>query len=308
MSRWTYSDTAADVCAVATHGLTKRYGGHTALDGIDLRITEGAVYVLVGANGAGKSTTLKVLMNLERADGGVVDVLGLDPAQHGAEVRAQVGYVPEHHAAGYRWMTCGRLLQHVAVFYPTWDAAYARHLSRVLEIPLQRKTGALSKGEARRLQLVLALSHRPPLLLLDEPTDGLDPVVRHQLLALLAEHIADTPTTAVISTHQLHEVATMADDVGVLREGRLIAQLPRDTLQRTVRRYRVEIPEGWQPPPDLQVATLRRSSSGREIDCTLVGEERDVIQRLELVGARVREVSPLPLEDAALALLTGAAS
>lgn len=308
MSRWTDADPAADGGVVVTHGLSKRYGRETAMEGVDLRVTEGAVYVLVGANGAGKSTTLKVLMNLERADGGTARVLGLDPATRGPAVRAQVGYVPEHAAAGYPWMSCGRLLQHVAVYYPTWDAKYAAHLSRSLEIPLDRQAGALSKGEARRLQLVLALAHRPPLLILDEPTEGLDPVVRKQVLVMLAEHIADAPTTALISTHQLHEVESLADDIGVLRKGELIAQMPRDTLQRTVRRYRVAVPDGWQQPRELPVATLRRSSSGREIEWILAGEERDMVRALELTGARVREVSPLPLEDAAVALLSGAVS
>ena len=181
--------------AVATHGLSKRYGSETALAGVDLRVPEGAVYILIGSNGAGKSTALKVLMNLERPDAGRAEVFGLDTASRGPEVRAQVGYVPEQHAPGYRWMTCGRLIQHVAAYYPAWDDAYADHLIAVFGVRLQRKVGSLSKGEARRLQLVLALAHRPPLLLLDEPTDGLDPVVRKRTLALLAEHLADTPTT-----------------------------------------------------------------------------------------------------------------
>ena len=200
-------------------------------------------------------------------------------------------------------MTCGRLLRHVAAYYPTWDAAYAEHLGQAFGLRPHRKVGALSKGEARRLHLVLALAHRPPLLLLDEPTDGLDPVVRRRALALLAEHLADTPTTVVVSTHQVYEVESLADHVGVLREGRLVAQMGRDELQRTVRRYRVEVPEGWEPPPGLRFAGPRRSRAGREAQWTLVGEEREVAERLTLAGARVREVTPLGLEDAALALL-----
>lgn len=303
MSRSTHSDPGAGACAVATHGLSKRYGGETALDHVDLRVPDGAVYVLIGANGAGKSTTLRVLMNLERPDAGTAEVFGLDTVRRGPEVRAQVGYVPERHDHAYRWMTCGRLLQHVAAYYPAWDPAYADHLSRAFGLRLHRKVGTLSKGETRRLQLVLALAHRPPLLLLDEPTDGLDPVVRRRALALLAEHLADAPATVVISTHQIYEVESLADHVGVLREGRLVAQMPRDQLRRTVRRYRVEVPEGWEAPPELRVASLRRSSAGREVQWTLVGEEREVAERLALAGARVREVTPLGLEDAALAFL-----
>ncbi|HEV2146400.1 MAG TPA: ABC transporter ATP-binding protein [Longimicrobiaceae bacterium] len=304
MSRPTHSDPGADAHAVATDGLSKRYGRETALDRVDLRVPEGAVYVLVGANGAGKSTTLKVLMNLERPDAGTARVFGLDTGGRGPEVRAQVGYVPEHHAHGYGWMTCARMIQQVAAYYPAWDGAYADRLSRAFGLRLDRKVGALSKGETRRLQLLLALAHRPPLLLLDEPTDGLDPVVRRRTLALLAEHLADTPTTVLVSTHQIYEVESLADHVGVLRDGRLVAQMARDELHRRVRRYRVEVPEGWKAPPELHVADLRRSRAGREVQCTLVGEEREVAERLALAGAQVREVTPLGLEDAALAFLS----
>ena len=308
MSSFTAPAGGATPLAVATEGLTKRYGRTTALEAVALRVPAGSVYVLVGANGAGKSTTLKVLMNLERADAGTAQVLGLDTVRDGARVRAQAGYVPEHHDAGYGRMTCGRLLRHVATYYPGWDAAYADHLVSAFDLRLDRRAGTLSKGEARRLQVVMALAHRPPLLLLDEPTDGLDPVVRKRLLVLLAEHLADTPSTVLVSTHRIHEVESLADHVGVLRDGRLVAQMPREELQRIVRRYRVEIPEGWEAPPGLQVAEERRSRAGREVQWTLVGEEQEMTERLAGTGARVREVTSLGLEDAAVAFLGGEVS
>jgi len=218
-------------------------------------------------------------------------------------VRAQVGYVPERQDAPYRSMTCARLLRHAAAFYPEWDQAYADHLGRALGVRPERRVGGLSKGETRRLQLVLALAYRPALLLLDEPTDGLDPVVRRRALALLAEHLADAPTTVLISTHHIHEMESLADHVGVLRDGRLVAQMPREELQRTVRSYQLEVSDGWEAPPELHASGLRRSSAGRVVQITLVGEEREVTRRLAAAGARVRQVSTLALEDAALAFL-----
>lgn len=290
--------------AVATHGLSMRYGKQTALDAVDLRVPEGAVYVLIGANGAGKSSAMKVLLNLERAGAGRAEVFGLDTIGDGPRVRAQIGYMPEAHEQAYSWLTCGQLIRHVAAHYPAWDHAYAARLIDVLGVRAERKVGTLSKGESRRLQFVLALAHRPALLLLDEPTDGLDPVVRNRTLAHLAEHLADTPTTVIIATHHIHEVESLADHVGVLNAGRLVAQMSRDELRRTVRRYRVEVPEDWQTPPELQTPSLRRSRGGREVQWTLIGEERDVTVRLTATGATVRDVTGLALEEAALAFLT----
>ncbi|HEX8904022.1 MAG TPA: hypothetical protein VF771_04230, partial [Longimicrobiaceae bacterium] len=115
--------------------------------------------------------------------------------------------------------------------------------------------------------------------------------------------LADAPTTVVISTHHIHELESLADHVGVLRDGRLVAQMPREELQRTVRSYQLEVPDGWEAPRELQATGLRRSSAGRDARCTLVGEEREVTRRLAAAGARVRQVSTLALEDAALAFL-----
>ena len=288
--------------AVTTHGITKRYGRETALDGVSLRVPEGAVYVLVGANGAGKSTTLKVLMNLERADAGTAEIHGLDTVRRGPEARAQLGYVPERPEHGYRWMTCRNLLKHAAAYYPTWDHPYADRLSLAFSLRLDRRIATLSKGESRRLQLVLALAHRPPFLLLDEPTDGLDPVVRSRTLSLLAEQLADTPTTILISTHQIHELESLAEHVGILRDGKLVAQMSRDALLRSVGRYRVEVPVGWQATQELQVAGVR-SNGVREAQWTLIGDQRELTDRLTLSGALVREVQPMALADAALAFL-----
>lgn len=290
--------------AVTTHGLSMRYGKQAALDAVDFRVPDGAVYVLIGANGAGKSTAMKVLLNLERPHAGRAEVFGLDTASHGPEVRAQVGYIPEAHEQPYSWLTCGQLMRHVAMHYPAWDHAYATRLTEVFGVGPDRKTRTLSKGEARRLQFVLALAHRPPLLLLDEPTDGLDPVMRNRTLAELAGHLADTPTTVIIATHHAQEVESLADHVGVLSAGRLVAQMSRDELRRTVRRYRVEVPEGWQAPPELRTSSLRRSAGGREVQWSLIGEEHDVAARLTAAGASVRDVTPLALEEAALAFIS----
>ena len=290
--------------AVATHELTKRYGEQTALVDVALQVPAGAVYLLVGPNGAGKSTTLKVLLDLVRADSGVAEVLGLHSVTDGPLVRANVGYVPERPDWGYGWMRVGRLLEHHARYFETWDADYAGRLAKLFELRLERPLGKLSKGQARRVHLVMALAHRPALLLLDEPTDGLDPVVRDETLGALAEHLADTPTTVLLSTHHVTEVESLADHIGVLRDGRLRVQVPLDELRRSLRRYRAEVPDGWRGVPTLNGAVLRRAAATHEVQWTVWGAEADVAGELAASGATVREAAPLSLHEATLALLT----
>jgi ABC-2 type transport system ATP-binding protein len=294
---------SADV-ALSTRGLVKRFGSVTALDGVDLRVPRGAVYVLVGPNGAGKSTALGVFLGLLRPSEGGAEILGIDPHADGAAARAQVGYVPESHSWGHRWMRVERLIAFHAAFYPAWDAAYAGTLMRRLDIQTKARFGKLSKGQARRVQLLLALAHRPPVLLLDEPTDGLDPLIRDELLGILSEHLSETETTVLISTHRVHEAEGMADHIGAIQHGRLHAQMPLDEARVKLRRYRAEIPEGWSGAPELNGAVLRRAATPREIRWTVWGNEEEVSARLKANGAVIREIERLNLEETALALLT----
>jgi ABC-2 type transport system ATP-binding protein len=280
--------------AVTTRGVVKRYGRVPALDGLNLQVPEGAVYVLVGPNGAGKTTLLRLLMGLDRRDGGEVDVLGDDPNLHGGAVRARIGYVPEGHEPGYPWMSVGRLLEQHRVYYPAWDHTYARRLLDAYELDPARRCRALSKGQRRRLQLLLALARRPSLLLLDEPTDGLDHVVRDTTLALLM----------LISTHRVYEVERLVDTVGVLSNGRLLGQLPREELRRNLRRYWADVPDGWDAPLSLAGEVIRRATGPREVEWTVWGEEARVRHSLAEAGLEVRDVAAVTVDDAAVALLS----
>ena len=154
------------------------------------------------------------------------------------------------------------------------------------------------------MQLVLALAHRPPLLLLDEPTDGLDHVVRDETLSILSEHLADSPTTVVISTHRVYEVEPLVDHVGVLSEGRVLGQLPRDELYGGLLRYWADVPEGWTGPGELAGRVVRCSGAARAIEWTVWGDRDAVTRGLSRAGAAVREVAPLSVDEAAVALLS----
>jgi len=289
--------------AVRSDELHKHFGSTVALDGIDLAVPEGSVYALVGANGAGKTTLFRILLDLVRPQKGSAEVFGLDVQKDGPRVRSGIGYVPEDRDWGPGWMTVSRLFRHYAVYYPMWDHGYAAKLAERFDIDVDRRYEKLSKGQARRVQIVLALAHRPPLLLLDEPTDGLDPLVRERVHRALADHLAATEATVLIATHHVQEVAALIDHVGVLRSGRLVASASVDTLSARLKRYRFEAPDGWGGLPSLNGAVVERQMDGSHGAWTIWGEEPEVRAALEASGARVRDAAPLTLEQAAVALL-----
>ena len=290
--------------AVCTTALTKYYGWQPALKNVALQVPVGSVYLLVGPNGAGKSTTIKILLDLVRPSGGTAHVFDVNAQEDAALVRANVGYVPEQLDWGYGWMKVGRLLEHHSRYFPNWDAQYASRLVEAFELRLDRTLKTLSKGQGRRVHLAMALAHRPPLLVLDEPTDGLDPVMRDDTIGILVDHLAETPTTVLLCTHHVSEVQTLADHIGVIRNGELCAQMPVDRLRAGLLRYRAEVPDAWQGASLFGDAVLRRATTRNEIEWTVWGDDQLILGELSRSGALVRDVSPVSLHDATLALLT----
>ncbi len=299
---WPTSIDAADA-AVRARGLTKRFRKVVALDGVDLTVPAGAVYLLVGPNGAGKTTTTRILLDLTRPTAGTVEVLGLDPHTDGAEMRALVGYVPERTDIGYGWMRVDNLLRHHAAFRTAWDESYARELMDALEVETTKKFGKLSKGNARRVQLVMALAHKPRLLILDEPTDGLDPLMRERVLGILATHARRFQSTMMISTHLIHEADRMATHVAVIDRGRVVLQTSRDDLKHNVRRYRAARMPGVTPQL-LAPLVVTRTESDEGTDLVIWGDESRVTTLLRDGGVELREAAPLTLEQAAVAFLS----
>ena len=289
--------------AARTRGLRKRFGARTALAGLEMAVPEGAVYVLVGPNGAGKTTTLRALLDLTPVDGGAAEIFGLPCGKRGAEVRSLIGYVPDSQELPYGELSVDALLAHHAAYYPAWDEGYAGELRSRMSVDGRQSYGKLSKGEARRVQLVMALAHRPPLLLMDEPTDGLDPLAQDRFQALLADHLAAAPTTVLISTHRVHEVEGLGDCLGVLRRGRLVAQLERPRLEERLLRVRAEVPEGWAGAVEPPLPVIGRGGRGREIAWTVWATTEKATAALAAAGATVRQIERLGLEEATRALL-----
>lgn len=240
--------------AVEAVGLRKSFGSFEALRGVDLAVQPGTVFGLIGPNGSGKSTTLKILLDLLRPSAGEVRVLGESPLRGGARLRTRIGYLPgELRLRGHT--TGRRLLRFYAGVSGGVDASHAEVLAERLGLDLDRKIGALSKGNKQKLGLVQAFMHRPELLILDEPTSGLDPLVQREFHRMLTEACA-AGQTVLLSSHVLSEVQHTAHEVAVLSEGRVIAAGDVDTLRlRSLRRVNAGIATNDAPSTE---AAIRR--------------------------------------------------
>ena len=237
--------------AIETAGLTKRFGDKVAVGGLTLQIPEGTVFGFIGPNGAGKSTTIRMLMGLLRKTGGQARVLGVDVGRRGEGMKHRVGYVPELHYI-YRWMRVKEVIGFCRSLYPTWNDRLCADLVKLFELELDKKIKHLSKGMLAKLALLLATAHEPELLILDEPTSGLDPLIREEFLDGVLRTICQRQETVLFSSHTLSDVQRLADRVGIIHEGHLLADCPTDELLTRTKRIRVVLHDGCSPdvPPE----------------------------------------------------------
>jgi ABC-2 type transport system ATP-binding protein len=214
---------AAPVISVSD--LTRRFGARAALSSVNLMIPRGGVYGLVGANGAGKTTLIRHLLGLLRAEKGSVQVFGRDPVADPVGVLSRIGYLSEENDLP-GWMRVDELMRYSRAFFPGWDDAYAGELRTMFALDPAAKIKTLSKGQKARAGLVVALAYRPELLVLDEPSSGLDPIVRRDILGAVLRTIAEEGRTVLFSSHLLEEVEEVADHVTMLRQGKIVMSAP----------------------------------------------------------------------------------
>ena len=235
---------------IATRGLTCRFGRNEVLRGVDLEVPEGSVTALLGRNGEGKSTLLRILIGFLPPDAGDARVLDLDPRRRGAELRARVGYVPERLELP-PWMTIADHLRFLRPFYPTWnDAEVARLIDRLGLDPTARIRD-LSKGFRTKHLLLCALAHEPRLLLLDEPFSGLDPVLRGDVMGAVLDHLREDGRTVLLVSHSLVDVERVADRVALLDQARIAFHDDLETVRAHCARVAVTLAPGtddWTPP------------------------------------------------------------
>jgi len=214
--------------------LTRRFGPTTALASVSLSLPRGAVYGLVGANGAGKTTLIKHILGLLRAESGSVRVFGLDPVANPVAVLSRIGYLSEENDLP-GWMRVDELIRYSRAFYPAWDDAYAEELRLAFALDPSSKIRTLSKGQKARAGLLVALAHRPELLVLDEPSSGLDPIVRRDILGAVIRTIADEGRTVLFSSHLLQEVEQVADHVTMIHKGKIALSAPLEAIRESHR-------------------------------------------------------------------------
>lgn len=212
--------------------LTRRFGATTALASVSLSLPRGAVYGLVGANGAGKTTLIKHILGLLRAESGTVRVFGLDPVDDPVGLLSRIGYLSEENDLP-GWMRVDELIRYSRAFYPKWDDAYAEELRQKFGLDSTAMVKTLSKGQKARLGLLVALAYRPELLVLDEPSSGLDPIVRRDILGAVIRTIADEGRTVLFSSHLLDEVEEVADHVTMIGSGKIVLSAPLDDIKKT---------------------------------------------------------------------------
>jgi ABC-2 type transport system ATP-binding protein len=221
-------------CLLRLERITHRFGKVLVLDGLDLAVPAGEIYGFLGRNGAGKTTTLRLLMGLMAPDSGRIELFGEDVKSVPVRLKQRIGFVPQE-PHFYPWMTARQLGRFVGAFYPDWDDAEFERLLGRLDIPTDRKAAVMSGGTRTKLSLALAFAARPPLLLLDEPTTGLDPVARRefndQLIALQREQ----GTTVMFSSHLVGEVEQVAQRVGIIQAGAMRFEGTVDSLRAQVR-------------------------------------------------------------------------
>ena len=281
--------------AIETRGLEYRAGSF-ALEDVSLRVPTGAIYGFLGPNGAGKTTTIQVALGLRRARQGTVTLLGEPVPSRVSAAMARVGYVPERSHL-HRFLTVEQSLALHAAFHRHWDQPWAERLLDQFGVPRDRVLARLSKGEMGKLLMLQALCQRPDLLVLDEPTDGLDPVVRRDVLAAVVDYVSAHSATVLISSHLVHELERLCDWVGVMDRGRLMAELPMEEFKNGIKRIRLRgaIDRASDGPP---FSILARSGHGEDAAVWIVDRwQAEMTAWIHERGVTVEAVDGLDLEE-----------
>lgn len=269
------------------------YDGSEVLRGIDLEVPAGSIFGFLGRNGSGKTTTIKLLLGLLKPQRGSCRVLGRSTIDDTLEIRREVGYMAEDQRM-YGWMSVEEIVKWVASFYPRWDTSLINGLLDALELPQRSKVGTLSKGQNSRLALILALGHSPRMVMLDDPTLGLDPIARKDFLRYVIDLLQSRGITVFFSSHLLYEIEPVADYVAILHHGVIVRAGKTDDLREQVRRFALT-PKSCELPSVNGVLDVTRS--GSSVSVTVEAADEAVRSVLRSASANGFHESALNLDE-----------
>lgn len=287
---------------IEVRDLVKTFDGLRALDGLNLTVPDGAVYGLVGPNGAGKSTLIRHLAGIYRQDSGTVTVDG-EPVYENPAVKRRIAYIPDE-VFYYTQATTRDMKRLYRDLYPGFDEACWQKLAPAFSLDETRPVRKLSKGQQKQAAFWLALSLRPDLVILDEPVDGLDPVMRRQVWSLLLSDVAERGTTVLVSSHNLRELEDVCDHVGILDKGRMLVERSLSELQENLVKIQLALPDGAELPEGLEI--LHESRTGRLRQLILRGRAEELTEKLRAAGPLFMDLLPLNLEEIFIYELGGA--
>lgn len=281
---------------IVTRKLTKFYGMRKVVNALDLVVPRGSVYGFLGRNGAGKSTTIKILMGLVHPDYGTAELLGEDIRELRPQTRARIAYLAENHPV-YRWMSVGEAVRFFRPFYATWNQTLVEQILDHFELPSKKKLRHLSNGQRAQVALAVAMGPDPELLILDDPTLGLDTVVRRDFLESMIQIIQRQGRTILFSSHILGDVERVADRIGVLVDGVLRVDAPVEHFKESVRKMVLEFDR--QPPAfPAGPGVVGSRQVGTRLEVVVVGLTPEHERQAEALGPRRWEIVDLNLEDA----------
>lgn len=289
---------------VTTDRLTRYYGGKRVVNGLNLTIHEGSVYALLGRNGAGKSTTIKMLMGLVHPDFGSATVLGEDAHDMSPETRAQIAWVGEGHPL-YKWMTVDAAIRFAKPFYPVWHDDLVEQVIEHFKLPRKRRLYRLSNGQRAQVSLALAVASDPKLLILDDPTIGLDTVVRRDFLESMIQIIQQEGRTILFSSHILSDVDRVADHIGIMLDGVLRVDAPTERFRDALRKVVVELPEPLTTELELP-GLVSWSQIGTRLELVIVDFDETHRSYVNDLSAATPDILELNLEDAFVEYTRGA--
>lgn len=243
-------------------GVSKRFGTERALDNVSISGQSGSVIALLGENGAGKTTAIRILLGLLEPEGGSSSVFGLDSWEHGNLIRRRVGYMPDKPTL-YEWMTVDEIGWFCGGFYDRDFAPNYRKLVNDFGLPLNKKISTLSKGMKAKVAMSLSMAHRPDLLVLDEPTSGLDPIVRREVMESMVD-VAAQNRTVLLSSHQLGEVERVADVIAIVKRGKLALVAKMDVLKSEVRELVITMKNGVTTLPTVPAEVMHSLQLDRQ--------------------------------------------